>query len=145
MIKTILKVKTDREFLSESCEVLSPSEELMDIIVGDLLDTANCHKERCAGLAANQIGYQYKIFVMKFGKEFMAVANPVIVSKSEKRVLSTEGCLSIPGRKQKVMRHKSIKVKFFDPIAKLPVTRKFKGFDAIVFQHEFDHGEGRLI
>lgn len=145
MIQTILKVKDYRGFLSTPCEVLSPSAKLMDIIVGDLLETANCHKERCAGLAANQISYPYKIFVMKFGKEFMAVANPVILSKSEKRVLSTEGCLSIPGRKQKVMRHKSIKVKFFDPVAKLPVTRKFKGRDAIIFQHEFDHGEGRLI
>lgn len=145
MIKKILTTKLYAEFLSEKCEEARPCSELLATIVTNLQDTANCHKKTCAGLAANQIGYPYRVFAMKFGDEFIVIANPSFVSKSEKRILSIEGCLSIPGRKSKVMRHKSVKVAYYDPINEKQVTRKFKGFDAIVFQHEFDHGNGVLI
>ncbi len=145
MIKKILKVKDYREALEETCTDLRPCSELMATVVTDLLDTARLHKDRCAGLAANQIGYPYRVFVMKFGNDFIVIANPIIVDRSEKRKLSEEGCLSIPGRKRKVMRHKSIKAKYYDPVAEKSVTRSFKGFDAIVFQHEHDHGDGVLI
>lgn len=147
MIKKILTTKEHQEFLQQRCVHLNTQlqPEKLDEIVTNLLDTANCHKKGCAGLAANQIGYGYRIFVIKFGDKFIPIVSPEILERSAKRKLSTEGCLSRPGRKSKVMRHRTVKARYFDPVSGRYTTRKFKGFDAIVFQHEYDHCEGILI
>jgi len=118
--------------------------------VDDLLQTARHHAAHnpmgCAGLAANQIGVLKRCFVMKWGAEFMAVVDPAIVSMDGGMKAGFEGCLSLPGmRPVKVRRHKRIKVTFLDPTTRTVVTRKFAGFDARVFQHEFDHLNGVLI
>lgn len=93
------------------------------------------------GLAANQCGLPYKIFVMGTGPNFMEVViNPRILSGSGEEK-SQEGCLSYPGLYLKVKRNTHIEVEYEDLKG---VTKKVKydGLTARIFQHEFDHLEG---
>ena len=60
------------------------------------------------GLAAIQVGYQLRMFVMdcsRSGDNSKVFINPEIVEKSNETLCDMEGCLSIPGRRGDVKRH----------------------------------------
>jgi peptide deformylase len=92
------------------------------------------------GLAANQVGYNIKMFVTE-GEPAFAIFNPTITFKSPNLILMDEGCLSFPGLMLKVSRPSSIRVRFQDPYGNW-ITRQFAGMSARIFQHETDHLEG---
>lgn len=71
----------------------------------------------------------------------IAIINPKIISSSKKIIKSYEGCLSIPGIRGLVPRHKSIDVEFITREGeKLSLT--LEDFPARIFQHEYDHLNG---
>lgn len=92
------------------------------------------------GLAANQLGLPYRVFVIK-SNPVIAVFNPIIVDTSSERVYLEEGCLSYPGLAVKVKRPKKIKVRYTQPNGEV-VTKVFEGLTARIFQHEIDHLDG---
>lgn len=114
-----------------------------DYLIEDMLDTANAHKERCAGLACIQIGIAKKIILVKQNDKFIPFINPVIIKKSPKTFIAQEGCLSLDGIRP-VKRHRSVKVMYSTVQGKLKV-QEFNGFIAEVIQHECDHLNGVLI
>ena len=69
------------------------------------------------------------------------IINPQIISFSDGLVKGWEGCLSIPGIRAPVLRHRSVKVKYFDREGN-ELEVMFEDFVARIFQHEFDHIEG---
>ncbi|MEX2054368.1 MAG: peptide deformylase [Candidatus Colwellbacteria bacterium] len=95
------------------------------------------------GLAANQIGLDFRLFVAKWDDKFYAVFNPSIKGPSKEKEIIEEGCLSIPGKYGEVKRPagvtlvgqsatgKKIKIKAWDMLAR-------------IFQHEVDHLNGKL-
>lgn len=100
------------------------------------------------GLAAPQIGKSIRLFVFSIPDENgisnkYAVINPKIVKKSKALMPSWEGCLSIPGFRGLVRRHKSISVVYSDEKGNIQ-RRQLRDFEAVVFQHEFDHLNGKL-
>jgi len=101
------------------------------------------------GLAANQIGLPYHIFVArvpdKNGKmKFYAIFNPVLEKLSNETADLSEGCLSVPGVYGEVERHLKLTLKGFDKLGK-PLKIKAWGLLAHVFQHEMDHLNGTLF
>ena len=53
------------------------------------------------GLAAIQVGYQLRMFVMdcsRSGDNLKVFINPVIVKNSKESLTDSEGCLSAPGK-----------------------------------------------
>ena len=54
-----------------------------------------------------------------------------------------EGCLSVPGLRGLVPRHRRIRYRGFDA-AGVPIDRIVSGFHARVVQHECDHLDGML-
>lgn len=100
-------------------------------------------KQSGVGLSANQVGLNARIFVMEPDEldgydEPFAIINPVIEAVSEDQVVGEEGCLSYPGLFFKVTRAKALVAKFLDSNAK-ECTIEFIGWNARIFQHEFDH------
>ena len=89
------------------------------------------------GLAANQLGYNFRMFVTE-GEPAFAVFNPTITFASPNSILLDEGCLSFPGLLLKINRPASIRVRFQDPFGNW-IIKQFAGMSARVFQHEFDH------
>jgi len=104
------------------------------------------------GLSANQIGLDKRMFAAYFPDEtgesqaYMLI-NPKIISHSVGMVYLSEGegCLSVDRAvKGYVPRYQRIKVRAYDPAGK-EVVLSFKGYGAIVMQHEIDHLNGIMF
>ncbi|NQW27566.1 MAG: peptide deformylase [Flammeovirgaceae bacterium] len=101
------------------------------------------------GLAAPQIGKSIRLFVMDSSpmKEEgvrQVFVNPIMIEESGEDWAFEEGCLSIPGIREDVLRPSHIKITFWDEHWKKQ-TKAFDGLDARVIQHEYDHIEGVLF
>lgn len=143
MVKDIVK---DVNVLSQVAETFKPTDMQ---VIRDLLDTAKAHKDECAGLAAIQIGYNVKAFVVKNKQTgtFDVFVNPRIIERSAKTFEAEEGCLSLEGTRT-VKRHVSIKIIYTSATASglgRFVTENVSGFRAEVIRHEYDHLQGKLI
>lgn len=138
MVREITK---DLEILSRKSENFIPG--LDDHLITDMLDTANAHKDNCAGLACIQIGVPKRIILVRSGDGFMIFCNPAIAKKSAKTYMATEGCLSLDGSRE-VKRHNSVMVSWVTPKGKRN-AREFTGWIAEILQHEIDHCNGILI
>lgn len=141
MIKEII---TDKAILSQVSEPLVDGEELTDLLA-DLIDTASADYENTAGLAAIQIGYAKRVFLLKLNGNFVPILNPVIVKKFGGMASKPERCLSMPGITCKVSRYKRVRLRFADYRNGRVVEFNFKGFTARVIQRELDHLNGRTI
>lgn len=142
---SIKPVVTNLKKLQIVCDAVDIEDEfLVSTVYNDLLDTAKNHSN-CIGLAAPQIGYPDRIFVMRYDGQFVVVINPKILSRCNSHLeYSIEGCLSRPGAKVRVGRRTKIKVQYVDNLGET-VKRKFTNINARVFQHEFDHLNGIVI
>lgn len=96
------------------------------------------------GLAAPQIGVPERFFIYDVGEKLNVVINPEIIERSKEKEIGEEGCLSFPEIFDKVSRSISIKVKYFDQHGE-EYVKKLEGYEARVFQHEFDHLNGKLF
>ena len=114
--------------------------ELDPKILKDMKDTMKKHNG--IGISAIQIGEPIRVFLA--GNPPQVFINPVILERSGYTKVDWEGCLSCPGAHVRVRRSHSIKLKYTNEEGTV-VKRKFKGFDARVIQHEFDHLNGFLI
>ena len=98
------------------------------------------------GLAAPQIGRDLQMFVANpsqtRGRE-LVVINPML-GMSEGRTNLVEGCLSLPNVWERVRRAARVRMSGQDICGK-PLVIEAEGLLAIVFQHEFDHLQGRLF
>ncbi|MBI2011618.1 peptide deformylase [Candidatus Daviesbacteria bacterium] len=97
------------------------------------------------GLASTQIGNSEQYFVMKLSDgTFKAVFNPKILSYGKKTKVFFEGCLSIPKYYGEVKRPTNIRVIYMDKDG-TQVKESLKGVSAWIFQHEYDHLQGKLF
>ena len=151
--EVVKEIITDKAILQLECTSLdcTPSTWTDSLhvkqVVEDLQDTAKAHKQKCLGLAANQIHELDPIFVFKVGAlgMFVPILNPKVISVGGGMKNGSEGCLSLPGEVKMVRRHKEIKIQYFDWLLEEEVIRKFKGLEARIIQHELDHLRGILI
>jgi len=102
------------------------------------------------GLAGPQVGMLKNLFVIDTTpiKEVEPIEkvffNPIIIHYSEVLVYYNEGCLSIPGINEDVLRSDKTEVRYrnekFDWQEEV-----LEGLIARIFQHEFDHLQGILF
>ena len=100
------------------------------------------------GLAANQIGLPWRLFVVNIGVEtdkdnLVTVVNPEITAM-EGSELGEEGCLSIPDVISEVNRASQVEIKGYD-LDGNEVHYEAQGYLARAFQHEMDHLNGVLF
>jgi peptide deformylase len=105
------------------------------------------------GIAAPQIGWFERFFVMVLEREgpdgepereLQFWINPEIVSASDEHCWAWEGCLSVPGLRGWIRRPAAVAVRGYNEHGER-VAREYRGWDARVFQHEYDHLEGMLF
>jgi peptide deformylase len=107
-----------------------------------------------AGLAAPQIGVDLQVVI--FGTDApnprypdappvprTVLLNPVVTPLSDEEEEGWEGCLSVPGLRAVVPRHRRIRYSGFD-VQGQRIEREAEGFHARVVQHEVDHLFGKL-
>jgi len=111
------------------------------------------------GLAANQVGLDLSIFIIRLTEKSKTKVfiNPTIISRSDpfkgspkrarpykrpsKKKVKLEGCLSIPRIWGPVKRSDRVFLKYQDLTGK-EFVKWFSGFEAIIIQHEMDHLNG---
>ena len=145
-IKKILRYGTP-SLREQSKEVHKISKKIKDL-VKDLMDTL--YTQNGVGLAAPQIGENYRVFVIdtSSGDEPLnpiVFINPKIVKKSGAFV-SNEGCLSFPEVYTDVRRYTDVVIKALDSHGRPFMLEANKGcLLAKAIQHEFDHLDGILF
>lgn len=106
------------------------------------------------GLAGPQVGLPIRLFIVDgtgladdypeckgFKKVFI---NPQIVKESEQTVLYCEGCLSLPGISENVVRPQTITIRYQDLDFK-EHEEQLTDFAARIVQHEYDHLEAHVF
>jgi len=99
------------------------------------------------GLAANQVGFNRRIFVMDVSNErdnAEVFINPVITSKNNIKMGEIEGCLSCPGEEVKVSRSISVNLEWFCEHGEKQ-HKTFYHLPCRVILHEMDHLNNKLI
>lgn len=142
--KEILKLndENNEKLLSRSDEINTTEDgNLQREITAALKKTIE--KNNLVSLSANAIGYDKRIFCIKFDEEIKTFINPIIV-KAEGLQLSREKCTSIPGREFIVPRNTNISVIYQRPMGKIE-SRQIVGLAAFIFQHELQHLDGVLL
>lgn len=137
--------------LRKQAEEIENTPELKQFIA-DMYETLK-QADGC-GLAAPQVGKPWRLFVVDGTelaedypecKDFKrAFINPEILEDSEETCTYSEGCLSLPGISENVVRPASIRIRYMDEDFR-EHEETFTGFQARIVQHEYDHLEGHVF
>ena len=126
--------------------------DAMHRLVADMIDTL--HDYGGIGLAAPQINEGIRLAIVeipggrtRYGelapRPLTVCVNPKIEVVNADTAGYWEGCLSVPGLRGFVERPQHIRVDFTNLLGG-PESITAEGFLATVFQHEFDHLDGKL-
>lgn len=114
-------------------------------LVDDMFETM--YKSRGIGLAATQVDVHERLIVIDVSEDKsdqLVLINPAIIAHSEERVVSDEGCLSVPSIYDKVERYATVRVRATNREGQ---TYEFdaEGLLAVCVQHEMDHLLGKVF
>lgn len=126
-----------------------PADVAVQALIDDMLVTVA--DANGVGLAAPQVYQQLALFIVAARPnprypespemEPVAMLNPELLWASEELEPGWEGCLSIPGIRGLVPRHRQIRIRYLTRSGELRED-EWEGFLARIFQHEFDHIKG---
>ena len=120
-------------------------------LVSDMVDTMR--KAPGVGLAAPQIGVGLQVFVWEWSDDEDQLHEGAIVNPTLSRgplprravdgEADLEGCLSVPDFRYPLIRADDVVLSGLTPTGE-PLMISAKGWLARIFQHEFDHLQGKL-
>jgi peptide deformylase len=114
-------------------------------IASDMLETM--YEAQGIGLAASQVDVHERLVVMDISEAHdqpLVLINPEIVWASAETEVNDEGCLSVPGIYDGVMRASAVRVQALDLGGQLQ-THSAEGLLAVCIQHEMDHLMGKVF
>jgi peptide deformylase len=132
--------------------IADPLDPAVQALIDDMLVTVA--DANGVGIAAPQVFEPLSLFIVSSHPnprypqapemEPTAMINPEILWVSDEKEPGWEGCLSIPGLRGLVPRHRRIGVRY---LARTGEQREeeYADFLARVFQHEFDHVQGMVF
>jgi len=137
--------------LRKQAEEIEQTPELAQFIA-DMYETLT-QADGC-GLAAPQVGKPWRLFIVdgtELAEDYPECAgfkrtfiNPEIIDRSEETCTFSEGCLSLPGISENVIRPASVTMRYLDEQFE-EHEETFTGFCARIVQHEYDHLEGHVF
>ena len=122
-------------------------------LIADMVDTL--HDYGGIGLAAPQIGESLRLAIIEIAggptrygdldsMPLTVFVNPVIEVLDSDVAGYWEGCLSVPGLRGFVERPQHVVIRYTTRAGRQKEL-ELRGFSATVFQHEFDHLDGKLF
>lgn len=114
-------------------------------LVADMAETM--YEAPGVGLAATQVDVHERLLVIDVSEDkndLQVFINPEIVQASEETVECEEGCLSVPGVYDAVVRPAQVRVRAVDAHGQ-PFERDCEGLLAVCVQHEMDHLLGKVF
>lgn len=144
--------------LSDKAKPVAKVNSAIKSLLKEMEDTLDNAKDpEGVGLAAPQVGKSLQIFIVRQDKKspLLTFINPTILSpstetkitmksKTKKKSVKLEGCLSLQDIWGTVKRHPSVMLEYMDEDGKKH-KKKFTGFLATIIQHEVDHLNGILF
>ncbi len=133
--------------LREKSASLEKVDDEIRALLDDMLETM--YAAPGIGLAAVQVGILKRLIVIDISKDEekknpLILINPEIISRSQKKSIYEEGCLSLPGYFAEIERPAECEIKFVDYNGKEKKLHA-KGLLATCIQHEVDHLNGILF
>lgn len=138
--------------LRKATEEVTEGELDLKQLIADMWETLAA-AEGC-GLAAPQVGLSKRLFIVDGNelaedypecKDFKKVfINPEIIEESEESISFAEGCLSLPGISENVVRPRTITIKYQDADFQ-EHTETLTDFAARIVLHEYDHLEAHVF
>jgi len=119
-------------------------DESIRALIGDMAETM--YAAPGIGLAATQCDVHKRIIVIDVSEshdQLLTLINPVIKQANGEQVFE-EGCLSVPGIYDEVMRAEHVVVEALDRNGML-FTLEATGLLAVCIQHEMDHLMGKVF
>jgi peptide deformylase len=141
-IRKIVYLPDDR--LRQVAKPVEIFDDQLQELIDDMFDTM--YDARGVGLAAPQIGIGLRLSVIDVQgdkKEQLVIINPEIIA-SEGQKKYEEGCLSVPGAYDTVIRAEKVTIRALDRQGKV-FERTADGLLGECFQHEIDHLNGKLF
>ncbi len=141
-IRKILYLPDDR--LRKVAKPVETFDESLQTLINDMFDTM--YHARGVGLAAPQIGISLRLSVIDISgdkTQQLVIINPEIVSSQGEKEFE-EGCLSVPGAYDTVVRAEKVTVKALDRHGN-PIELTGEGLFGECLQHEIDHLNGKLF
>lgn len=142
---------SDLKVLRTPCHDFSKREledPLYSTLAEKMIATVTSPGQNGVGIAGPQVGLSRNIVaVQRFDKEgnpFEVYPNIRITAFHGEPESGSEGCLSVPGRRGKVLRWRDIDICYTSVETGQQVTERVEGFTAVIFQHETDHLKGVL-
>lgn len=133
-------------------QIAEPLDPLIQALIDDMLATVA--DANGVGIAAPQVYEPLRLFIIASRPNARypqapemqptAIINPEIFWVSDEKEKGWEGCLSIPGLRGLVPRHRRIGVRYLTRSGEV-VEAEYADFLARVFQHEFDHLQGLIF
>jgi peptide deformylase len=129
--------------LRQRCKPVERFDAELARITARMLDIM--HERHGLGLAAPQMGLLLRVFVCQPEPETPSgvYVNPTLVLGADER-MGEEGCLSIPDVTIAVRRAVTCEIHAFD-VTGQPIKLAARDLTARIWQHEYDHLDGRLI
>ncbi|MGQ9838221.1 MAG: peptide deformylase [Cyanobacteriota bacterium] len=125
--------------------------DLHRLIESMLITLKDCNG---VGLAAPQVGALLQVLIVASrpnprypdAPEMhpLVMVNPRPLAVSGEQVLGWEGCLSVPNQRGLVARWQGVEVEYFTPAGSRQKVI-WQDFPARIFQHEYDHLQGKLF
>ncbi|HPF52703.1 MAG TPA: peptide deformylase [Draconibacterium sp.] len=122
----------------EEMKKLQPKIQLMWDSILDIRNTYGFGR----AIAAPQIGVQKRIIAIYIDKPEVMI-NPEILDKSDEMFEMWDDCMSFPNLLVKVLRHRWIKISYFD-LNRNYHEEVLKDDMSELIQHEYDHLDGIL-
>jgi peptide deformylase len=130
-------------------KIADPTDSSIQMLIEDMLVTVA--DANGVGIAAPQVFEPLSLFIVSSSPnpryphapqmEPSAMINPELLWVSDEKEQGWEGCLSIPGLRGLVPRHRRIGVRYLTEKGEQR-EEEYTDFLARVFQHEFDHVQG---
>ena len=129
--------------LREVCTPIEGTAQGKEVI--EFLNYTLIFLPNCLGIAAPQINYSVRMFVMKFDNGLPQIVINPIIKKRRGKFGFQEGCMSIPKVYSRLdVRDDIIDVEYYDENFTL-IKKRLRGLESVVFQHELDHLNGILF
>ncbi len=140
-LRNILKVDADLAALRKRSREVQVIDKRVLTLLDDMKETM--YADNGVGLAAPQVGVLKRVVVIDVGEGLIELINPIFVYKKGEQI-STEGCLSVPGKNGTVKRPEKVIVR-----ARNRENEEFEieatGLLAVALCHEIDHLNGVIF
>lgn len=134
-------VTKEDPILSKRCKSVEKFDEKLSQLIDDMIETLT--KAQGVGLAAPQVGYLKRLFIMDLGDGIIECINPQIIKTSGKQRV-VEGCLSCPDDWGYVTRPMKCHLKAQNRYGE-EFELKLTELGAQCACHENDHLDGKLF